>query len=183
MQRPLYIDEVHTALDIFRFAVFFLFASTEWTFHSGQNGAVHSGRNWMDHFILAGMEWSIPFQLEWISQFHSDQNQLVHSILTFWKAWNKPFHSSRSELIHFCQSGMNHFILVGVDWTISVCLELTLFTRGINGNDYCVSTKGYLHFKLLDFSWISKTKFLTTFEFKFFTPTPLGRAGIKIEVI
>ena len=40
---------------------YFLFASTEWTFHSGRNEMVHFIPAGMEQFILAGMKWVIPF--------------------------------------------------------------------------------------------------------------------------
>ena len=43
---------------------YFLFASTEWTFHSGRNEMVHSIPAGMKQFIPAGMEWAIPFRPE-----------------------------------------------------------------------------------------------------------------------
>ena len=54
---------------------------------------IHSDRNEMDHFILAGMESAIPFRPE----------------------WNDPFHSDRSEQVHSGWNGMDHFILDGME--------------------------------------------------------------------
>ena len=42
---------------------YFLFASTEWTFHSGRNEMVHSIPAGMKQLIPARMKWVIPFQL------------------------------------------------------------------------------------------------------------------------
>ena len=43
---------------------YFLFASTEWTFHSGRNEMVHFIPAGMEQFIPAGMKWVIPFRPE-----------------------------------------------------------------------------------------------------------------------
>ena len=61
-------------------AAYFLFASTEWTFHSGRNEMVHSIPAGMKQFIPAGMEWAIPFRPEWNGSFHSGRNEMGHSI-------------------------------------------------------------------------------------------------------
>ena len=45
-------------------AAYFLFASTEWTFHSSRNEMVHFIPAGMEQFIRAGMKWVIPFQPE-----------------------------------------------------------------------------------------------------------------------
>ena len=67
---------------------YFLFASTEWPFHSG--------RNEMIHFIQAGMEWVISFWPEWNGPFHSSWNGMT--FFSFQPEWIGPFHSSWREV-------------------------------------------------------------------------------------
>ena len=69
---------------------YFLFASTEWTFHSDRNEMVHSIPARMEHFIPAGMEWVIPFRPEGNGQFSSGRNEMSHSIPAGIK-WVIPF--------------------------------------------------------------------------------------------
>ena len=54
-------------------------------------------------FLFMCTEWS----------FHSCRNEMVYGI-----EWSR-----RSELIHSGQSAMNHFIVIGLDWTISLSLK------------------------------------------------------------
>ena len=89
---------------------YFLFASTEWTFHSGRNEMVHFIPAAMEQFIPAGMKWSgmkwtIPFRPEWTCSLRSE--------------WNGSFHSGRNEMIHFILAGIDLFTLAGIEWPIS----------------------------------------------------------------
>ena len=90
---------------------YFLFVSTEWTFHSSQNGEIHSGRNEMVHFILSGMEWAIPLW-PW-----------VKCSIPFWLECNGPFHSDQHGISHFIPVKVNLSIPTGMEWIISFWLE------------------------------------------------------------
>ena len=60
---------------------YFLFASTEWPFHSGRNEMIHFIPAGMEHFIPAGMEWAISFRPERNGPFHSGRNEMT---IPFW---------------------------------------------------------------------------------------------------
>ena len=59
---------------------YFLFASTEWTFHSGRNKMVHLIPAGMEQFIPAGKEWAITFWTQMNGQYYSGQYGKSHLI-------------------------------------------------------------------------------------------------------
>ena len=64
-KKLLLLDPTVNSVSVFLLQdAYFLFASTEWTFHSGRNEMVHSIPAGMKQFIPAGMEWAIPFRPE-----------------------------------------------------------------------------------------------------------------------
>ena len=75
--------------------VYFLLASTEWSFHSGRIQMVHftpTGMNWS---LLTGMEWTIACWLEWSGTFYSPR---IDWSISFWPKLNGPYHFGWNEM-------------------------------------------------------------------------------------
>ena len=103
----------------------------------------------MGHFILSGVEWAIPLQLEKNGRVHSIQAGVHRSIQAGMK-WTISFRQGWNGLFHSGQNGMTHFIPTGMEWPISFWPEWTApfrpewngpFHSGWNGMDHFIPAR------------------------------------------
>ena len=111
----------------------------EWNgpFKCSRKNIVHSASAGMDEFnltgikwpILAGMQWSIPFQPEWNDLFIPARMKWCIPIRL---EWNSLFHSGRNEMVHFISAVMDWLLLVRVKWTVSFWPEWNVHSVDVN---------------------------------------------------